>query len=155
MVYLHSRDPPVLHRDLKSGNLLIDADGHLKISDFGLARPRNRTMVDTQVGTWGWMSPEVLNSEPYDEKADVYAFGVVLWELITGQEPFAGLNPLQVMKQVDAGERPPFPPGVPSPYRWLVEDCWQKNPAFRPAFDKILLRLQHMGGLRFGLRRWR
>jgi len=55
----------------------------------------------------------------------------------------------------DAGERPPFPPGVPSPYRGLVEDCWQKNPAFRPAFDKILLRLQHMGGLRFGLRRWR
>ena len=61
--------------------------------------------------------------------------------------PFGGLNPLQVMEQVDAGERPPFPPNVPSPYRGLVEDCWQKNPAFRPAFDKILLRLQHMGGL--------
>ncbi|KAL3676041.1 hypothetical protein R1sor_025989 [Riccia sorocarpa] len=96
MNYLHTRNPPIVHRDLKSVNLLVDGDWHIKVSDFGLAMTKQSSYAYTQVGTWGWMAPEVLESAPYDEKADVYSFGVVLWELITREEPFRGYHPMQV-----------------------------------------------------------
>ncbi|POM70193.1 Serine/threonine protein kinase, partial [Phytophthora palmivora] len=86
MNYLHSFQPPILHRDLKSPNLLIDSSYALKISDFGLARVRAHFQTMTgNCGTTQWMAPEVLAAEKYTEKADVFSYGVVVWETVTRQ----------------------------------------------------------------------
>lgn len=82
-------------RDLKSGNLLLDAQWRIKISDFGLARIRETSHAHTQVGTFAWMAPEVLESKPYAEPADVYSFAIVMWECLTRREPFKGMHPMQ------------------------------------------------------------
>jgi serine/threonine protein kinase len=99
MNYLHSRQPPILHLDQKSPNILIDDRWRVKIADFGLSKMRARTYVSNSGGggTPEWMAPEVLRSERYDEGADVYSFGVVMWEALTGVLPWSHLqNPLQV-----------------------------------------------------------
>jgi serine/threonine protein kinase len=97
MAYLHSRRPPILHLDLKSPNILVDAGWRAKIADFGLSLAKNRTYASTTaaMGTPEWMAPEVLRCERYDERADVFSFGVVLWELLTAQQPWADHNPMQ------------------------------------------------------------
>ena len=144
MNYLHTRSPPIVHRDLKSSNILVDADSHVKVSDFGLARTKARSFVNTQVGTWAWMAPEVLENAPYTELADVYSFGIVLHEMLTGQEPFKGMHPMQVARAVvDKKERPPVPAGIVGAqgYVELMVACWDHEPARRPSFSEILARL--------------
>ena len=145
--YLHSRSPPIVHRDLKSGNLLLCEDWHIKVSDFGLARTKSADPARTLVGTYAWMAPEVLEQRPYDERADVYSFAIVLWELLTLQEPFKGLEPMQVMRACDKGERPPLPPeprACPPAYCALMERCWAREPEKRPTFREALAELQTM-----------
>jgi serine/threonine protein kinase len=147
MAYLHSRSPPIVHRDLKSGNLLVDEDWHIKVSDFGLARTKCAEGARTQVGTYAWMAPEVLEQRPYDERADVYSFAIVLWELLTRQEPFKGLNPMQIMRACDRGARPPLPPeprDCPAAFTALMERCWAKEPEARPSFRDALVALVAM-----------
>ena len=92
MAYLHSASPPIVHRDLKSPNLLVDETFTVKICDFGLARFKQDTFVQTVngcAGTPNYMAPEVLRNEKFNEKCDVFSMGVVLWELITRKEPCA------------------------------------------------------------------
>ncbi|EFJ40275.1 hypothetical protein VOLCADRAFT_69740, partial [Volvox carteri f. nagariensis] len=100
MAYLHSRAPPILHLDLKSPNVLVDDRWRVKIADFGLSRVRQRTYVSSgaAAGSPEWMAPEVLRCDHYAEAADVYSYGVILWELLTGQAPWADLNAMQVSK---------------------------------------------------------
>ena len=144
MNYLHTRSPPIVHRDLKSSNILVDADSHVKVSDFGLARTKARSFVNTQVGTWAWMAPEVLENAPYTELADVYSFGIVLHEMLTGQEPFKGMHPMQVARAVvDKKERPLVPAGIVGAqgYVELMVACWDHEPVRRPSFSEILTRL--------------
>ena len=85
LVYLHSNKPPIIHRDLKSANLLLDDSFNVKLCDFGLARLRSINMVMTaKVGTVQWMAPEVLEGIAYDESADIYSTAIIAWELLTG-----------------------------------------------------------------------
>ncbi|XVF82735.1 hypothetical protein PTKIN_Ptkin16aG0073400 [Pterospermum kingtungense] len=97
MNYLHRLNPPIVHRDLKSLNLLVDSSYTVKVCDFGLSRPKANTFLSstTAAGTPEWMAPEVLCDELSNEKADVYSFGVVLWELMTLQQPWKHLKPPQ------------------------------------------------------------
>ncbi|MBA0580827.1 hypothetical protein Gorai_023028, partial [Gossypium raimondii] len=90
MNYLHRRNPPIVHRDLKSPNLLVDKKYTVKVCDFGLSRLKANTFLSSKsaAGTPEWMAPEVLRDEPSNEKSDVYSFGVILWELATLQQPW-------------------------------------------------------------------
>lgn len=78
--YLHSCHPPVLHRDLKSLNLLLDESGRVKLADFGWTKGLDNYMTG-KIGTYQWMAPEVIASQKYSEKADVFSYGIILWEI--------------------------------------------------------------------------
>jgi hypothetical protein len=108
MHYLHSREPPILHLDLKSPNILVDEKWRTKIADFGMSRVRFSTLASARSefhGTPEWMAPEMLRAEPYDERADIYSYGVVLWELLTTRTPWDELHPMQVVAVVGYSER--------------------------------------------------
>ncbi|XP_042385667.1 probable serine/threonine-protein kinase DDB_G0282963 isoform X2 [Zingiber officinale] len=102
MNYLHRCNPPIVHRDLKSSNLLVDKNWTVKVGDFGLSRLKHETYLTTKSGkgTPQWMAPEVLRNEPSDEKSDVYGYGVILWELATEKIPWYNLNSMQVIAAV-------------------------------------------------------
>ena len=150
MEYLHECN--LIHRDLKSVNLLIDEHYNAKVCDFGLSRiiaPKNQNMTGN-VGTVSWIAPEVFEKQPYDAKADVYSFGIVMWELYTKQVPFQDLNTFEIPMAVIKGERPPIPKECPKEYAKLMQSCWHKKPAKRPTFQKIvksLLKLTKDNGL--------
>ncbi|KAL2992700.1 hypothetical protein AAZX31_10G062200 [Glycine max] len=127
MNYLHKRNPPIVHRDLKSPNLLVDKKYTVKVCDFGLSRLKANTFLSSKsaAGTPEWMAPEVLRDEPSNEKSDVYSFGVILWELATLQQPWINLNPAQVVAAVGfKGKRLEIPHDVNPQVAALIDACW-------------------------------
>jgi hypothetical protein len=142
MMYLHSRS--IIHRDIKSGNLLLDDSGVIKVADFGLARAHGPTSnLLTLVGTYPYMAPELLDSQPYNSSVDVYSFGVVMWECLTRDEPFRGCSPMQIVATLMRGERPKLPerPALPQSYVRVLTECWATQPERRPTFSQALERL--------------
>ncbi|KAK9814388.1 hypothetical protein WJX72_005059 [[Myrmecia] bisecta] len=140
MNYLHSCKPPIVHRDLKSPNLLVDKDFTVKVCDFGLSRVRRSTWLSSksQAGTPEWTAPEVLRSQSYNEKSDVYSFGVILWELVSGQEPWQDKSPMQVVGAVGWGNaRLPIPEDISPQMQSLIASCWAE-PEDRPSFEQII-----------------
>ncbi|GFQ04967.1 serine/threonine-protein kinase ctr1 [Phtheirospermum japonicum] len=101
--YLHRLTPPIVHWDLKTPNLLVDKNWTVKVCDFGLSRFKANTFISSKsvAGTPEWMAPEFLRGEPSNEKSDVFSFGVILWELVTLQQPWSGLGPAQVIHTQD------------------------------------------------------
>ncbi|KAK7267903.1 hypothetical protein RIF29_20584 [Crotalaria pallida] len=147
MNYLHKRNPPIVHRDLKSPNLLVDKKYTVKVCDFGLSRLKANTFLSSKsaAGTPEWMAPEVLRDEPSNEKSDVYSFGVILWELATLQQPWGNLNPAQVVAAVGfKGKRLEIPPDVNPEVAALIEACWANEPWKRPSFASIMDSLRPM-----------
>ena len=114
MLYLHTLKPPVLHRDLKSPNLLVDHQYRVKIADFGLSRFRVEYTM-TFCGSPKWTAPEVLNGLSYDTAADVWSYGVVVWELLTRQVPYAAgtWQPARRQKPRRGGASPTRAPHSP------------------------------------------
>lgn len=144
MAYLHSASPPILHRDLKSPNLLLDDSFGVKISDFGLARVKASTLTMTGgTGTFQWMAPEVLANQRYTEKADIYSYGIILWELLTREVPYGEMQQIQVAIAVlTTGLRPTIPNDTPAGLRKLITDCWHADALQRPDFLEIIERLE-------------
>ncbi|KAH6806082.1 hypothetical protein C2S51_030913 [Perilla frutescens var. frutescens] len=141
MNYLHKRNPPVVHRDLKSPNLLVDRKYTVKVCDFGLSRLKANTFLSSKsaAGTPEWMAPEVLRDEPSNEKSDVYSFGVILWELATLQQPWGNLNPAQVVAAVGfKGKRLEIPRDLNPHIAALIESCWANEPWKRPSFSNVM-----------------
>ncbi|KAL6522515.1 Serine/threonine-protein kinase sty46 [Orobanche minor] len=144
MNYLHQNN--IIHRDLKAANLLMDENEVVKVADFGVARVKAQTGVMTaETGTYRWMAPEVIEHKPYDHKADVFSFGVVLWELLTGKIPYEYLTPLQAaVGVVQKGIRPTIPKNTHPKLVELLERCWQQDPALRPDFSEVKEILQQI-----------
>jgi len=140
-VYMHSRSPPVIHRDVKPANFLLDRAWKLKVCDFGLA-----AQTDTQAGagTPAYMAPELLSGKGYNEKVDVYAFGICLWEMVARLIPFDGAPGPKIKEAVPQGERPEIPLSCPRPMANLIKDCWQHDASARPSFARIHERLCDM-----------
>lgn len=141
--YLHSREPPVVHRDLKSLNLLVSDDFGCRVADFGLSKASSGASLNSKVGSLNWCAPEVLlYAAPYTPAGDAYSFGMILWELLTHTPPFAKMHPLQIVRAIDRGDLPTIPPGTPEKYATLVRACWAKDAKRRPTFTQILLVLR-------------
>ncbi|KAK3118465.1 hypothetical protein QOZ80_9BG0699500 [Eleusine coracana subsp. coracana] len=141
MSYLHQKG--IVHRDLKSANLLLDKDHVVKVADFGLARFQDQVGAMTaETGTYRWMAPEVINHEPYDNKADVYSFALVLWELMTSKIPYTSMTPVQAAVGVRKGLRPQLPENAHPRLVNLVQRCWEPIPSDRPSFSDIIAELE-------------
>ena len=146
MNWLHSRSPPILHLDLKPANILL-ADLHslhVKVSDFGLARP-SKPDSKAIVGTRRFMAPEMMRKLPVTEKADVYSFGVLLWEIYTGKKPFQQFKTIKTQQEkkefgdaVWNGARPPISLTAPPLLGNLIHRCWSTDPSKRPSFSEII-----------------
>ncbi|XP_015384188.2 serine/threonine-protein kinase STY46-like isoform X3 [Citrus sinensis] len=141
MEYLHQRN--IIHRDLKTANLLMDTHNVVKVADFGVARFQNKGGVMTaETGTYRWMAPEVINHQPYDQKADVFSFAIVLWELVTAKVPYDSMTPLQAALGVRQGLRPDLPENAHPKLIDLMQRCWDAVPDNRPSFSEIKLELE-------------
>ncbi|KAM0869195.1 hypothetical protein ACQ4PT_040834 [Festuca glaucescens] len=150
MEYLHGKN--IVHFDLKSDNLLVnlrDAQRPIcKVGDLGLSKVKCQTLISGGVrGTLPWMAPELLNgsSNLVSEKVDVFSFGIVMWELITGEEPYADLHYGAIIGGiVNNTLRPPVPESCDPQWRSLMEQCWSAEPSERPSFTEVVKRLRAM-----------
>lgn len=147
MNYLHKHNPPIIHRDLKSQNLLVDDFLNVKVTDFGLAKYLNNSddNNDTFCGTLPWTAPEIFSAKGYTVKADVYSFGIVLWEIMTRSAVYKGMNKPDIIMGVTKGTlRPPIPPYCHPDIAKLMVQCWDQNPDNRPTFEEIVQRLEEI-----------
>ncbi|CAK9181713.1 unnamed protein product [Ilex paraguariensis] len=127
--YLHSQK--IVHRDIKTENILLDKKLTVKISDFGVARvePLNPDEMTGQTGTLGYMAPEVLNGDLYNRKCDVYSFGICLWEIYCCDMPYPDLRSLEEFSAVISKNlRPEIPRCCPSSLAKVMKQCWDADP---------------------------
>ena len=172
MRYLQSIKPPIIHRDLRSLNIfLIDPTESSKlraqVADFGLSR-RVAYKIKGFLGTWQWLAPEVINTEAdqYDQRADIYSYGIVLWEIVTSLIPFDeyyfdkrfgkkigpgesidnyDINVITIKKAIINDHlRPSIPSHVPDRIKSIILSCWKNNPNDRPSFDFIVKELSDL-----------
>lgn len=152
LMYLHCLQPAIIHRDIKSKNVLLNAKLRAKLSDFGVSRVTqlNETLT-SGVGTLLWTAPEIIEGRKYSEKADVYSLGVVLSELDTGESPFSSVTSdsgerlpgmqlahLMRMGQISVSFRDDCPPGI----RELAKSCTQLDPDLRPTSMQVAYTLK-------------
>ena len=144
MKYLHRYG--IIQRDLKPQNLLIDDARNVKVCDFGLSRhlPGDAENL-TACGTPYWTAPEVITCGGYNHKADVFSFAIILFELVSREEPYVGQGGLEVaIKVAHEGLRPTIPSYCPDEYASLIKECWDAEPDNRPDFQGVLERLNQI-----------
>ncbi|KAL4520908.1 hypothetical protein Ndes2526B_g00090 [Nannochloris sp. 'desiccata'] len=163
LLHLHSRTPPILHRDVKSPNILVAADLTVKVADMGLSKLAEEVQGGSKVSTLGggsnprWLAPEILDGQKASMESDVFSFGVVLWELLTWKLPWSEENVWVVSSAVLRNERPDIPPlnqlpgfdkGISeaqeisvSKYIELMKRCWTQDPLQRPDFAVVAAEL--------------
>ena len=138
----------LVHRDIKPENILLANDGRIKVGDFGLARAStaNTATGKALLGTIAYLSPELVTRGQADKRSDIYAVGIMLFEMLTGKQPFTGDQPMQIAYQ-HANEQVPAPssiePGIPRSLDLIVEWATQRDPDMRPSDAGELLRHVH------------
>ncbi|KAJ1435067.1 kinase-like domain-containing protein [Ochromonadaceae sp. CCMP2298] len=134
MEYLHALSPSVIHRDLKSHNVLRAHNGVYKVCDFGLVKVKHTT-----AGTPAYMAPELIDNKPYNKSVDVFAFGVLLWEVVTTDIPCYGLDINEIRSRVLSNTRPRIPSfGFTPKLISLLERAWSQVPDNRPLFPDVV-----------------
>jgi len=144
--FLHASN--LMHRDLKSANVLVATGLALKICDFGISRAIDATEMTGNIGTLPWTAPEMLKGERYDEKIDVYSYGILLWEIVLRQKPYPAMMGPKIIMAVLSGVRP-TPPIEGTPHHisgmdTLMESCWGTEPRRRPKFEMIVQTLEDL-----------
>ncbi len=138
--YLHSRK--INHCDLKSSNILLDESMKIKVSDFGLSRLNNIFLGSNnkgRIGTSHWMPPEIMKAQKYEESADVFSYGMIIWEMIMGEIPYYGLTPNQIIGLVaDCRKIVEIPKFGHSALLKIMKNCLLYEPKMRPNFDHII-----------------
>ncbi|CAA7408051.1 unnamed protein product [Spirodela intermedia] len=150
MEYLHGKN--IVHFDLKSDNLLVNLRDPkrpiCKVGDLGLSKVKRRTLISGGVrGTLPWMAPELLNgsSSLVSEKVDVFSFAIVMWELLTGEEPYADMHYGAIIGGIVSNTlRPKIPESCDPEWKSLMERCWSPEPSERPGFAEISKQLRAM-----------
>jgi serine/threonine protein kinase len=154
---LHTWKTPIVHRDLKSLNLLVNSEWRVKVADFGLSRFTTGTNLETfkkLCGTFAYCAPEIFGGFSFTTKSDVYSMGIVLWELITRvmkgyyEQPFSEYKQLhfdfQILVQAASGLRPTLPKATPQPLVDLFKACTEGKPELRPSAAEVVERLQNI-----------
>lgn len=146
MTYLHSHD--IIHRDLKPANIFLDDYLFPKIADFGLSKISNdpsksvsnlKTTEGEIKGTPNYMAPEIWSSQNYSSASDVYAFSLIIYEIITNKKPFEGYTIYRLLMDVSKnGYRPEITDNIPECYQNLIKSCWSQSPEDRPSFEEIV-----------------
>ena len=141
--YLHSQG--VLHRDLKSANVLIDDTWRAKLTDFGLSKIQSASImtISERSRAIQWMAPESLTRYcVYTEQSDIYSYGVILWEIMTGKWPYEGITEKEILNRTEQGRREEIPQTVPTVYAEIIRRCWSKNPNERPSLTEIIREIE-------------
>ncbi|KAL1289669.1 hypothetical protein AAHE18_20G076900 [Arachis hypogaea] len=136
--YLHDRN--VVHRDIKCANILVDANGSVKLADFGLAKATKLNDVKSSKGSPYWMAPEVVNlrNRGYGLAADIWSLGCTVLEMLTRQPPYSHLEGMQALFRIGRGEAPPVPETLSKDARDFIMKCLQVNPSKRPTATQLL-----------------
>jgi tRNA A-37 threonylcarbamoyl transferase component Bud32 len=147
--HLHTHSKPIIHRDIKSLNVLMTRGGQdflVKIGDFGLAKIRHETSRQSShsssVGTLPWKAPEILRMAKHSEASDVYALGIVLWELATGCEPYEESDESTISAFVLRGDRLDLPKNIPNLFMELISRAWMHEPSKRPTCQQLLVSMK-------------
>ena len=144
MNFLHTTTPPIIHRNLKTPNILISNINEkepvlAKVTDFGLSQALASTTQGRAGANPVWLAPEILRNEEYTEKADVYSYGVVLWEIVSRKDFFGEIkNTSMIESKILKGERPPIPDNIPQIFKNVISGCWASESDDRPSFQQIL-----------------
>jgi len=141
LAFMHARN--VVHRDVKSHNVLLSPHLEAKLCDFGLARMKSELMTGAMqfAGTPQYMAPELLSQQKYSEKVDVWAFGVLLWESIAGDIPFANLDVPEIRELVTTGKVLQLPHSAPRPIPAVIKACWTADSKVRPTMMDVLAQI--------------
>uniref|UniRef100_A0ACD5TWN4 Uncharacterized protein n=1 Tax=Avena sativa TaxID=4498 RepID=A0ACD5TWN4_AVESA len=138
LTYLHERD--IVHRDIKCANILVHANGSVKLADFGLAKQASKlNVLKSCKGTVYWMAPEVVNpKKTYGPAADIWSLGCTVLEMLTRELPYPDLEWTQALYRIGKGEPPAIPSTLSRDARDFISQCVKPNPEDRPSASKLL-----------------
>jgi len=136
IAHLHSKS--ILHRDLKTANMFLTMDGHVKIGDLNVSKLAKQGMAATQIGTPYYMSPEIFRGKPYNDKSDIWSLGCILYELTTLAVPFKGRDIEELARRVQTGYYARIPSSFSRELDAVIRACLKLNPSHRPSAAQML-----------------